>query len=101
MLSLDGEDLRRSKALVVVPFEAGEFTVPALLKDGVGLVGDFEGGQWRTLESAVLRENGQSQLRIDEDRATCVILLCARGDEMRWTKHLTEAMARPDGIQGY
>jgi len=101
LLSLDGEDLRRSKAIVVAPFEPGEFQVPATLKEGVGLAGDFSEGRWRTLQSGVLWDRGRGLLGIDEDLATCVILLCPPGDQARWTQYLTDAMARPDALQGY
>ena len=40
-------------------------------------------------------------LTIDEDQATCLILVCRPGEEARWTGELARAVLRPETIQGY
>ena len=46
--SLDGQDLRISKALLLLPLQAGRFSLcrPGLTAE----VGEFQGGKWRSLE---------------------------------------------------
>ena len=63
-------------------------------------MGDFRDGRWTTLER-IAWEPGKTQLPIDADRATCLILLCPATEEPMWTGRLTEAMLRPDKIVGY
>jgi len=100
LLSLDGEDLRRSEAILVAPFEPGRIELPSRSGDFVAVVGEFRGGTWTPLER--LRFDGPTlSLDIDADRATCLILVCPENTEARWAAHLTEAMLHPDKIAGY
>ncbi|MBI4580913.1 MAG: hypothetical protein HY718_14490 [Planctomycetes bacterium] len=100
LLSLDGADLRRSQAVLVAPFEAGTLSLPARDPASIAIVGDFRDGRWTELERANL-EASRGQLKIDADRATCLILVCPPDNEPRWAEHLTQAMLRPDSIGGY
>lgn len=103
LLSLDGKDLRESGAIVVAPFEPGALELPGRTSaDGVcvALVGEFHNGTWTTLERIPL-EPGATRVEIDADRATCLILICREAESVRWTGRLTQAMQRPDQIDGY
>ena len=100
LLSLDGEDLRTSQAILVAPFEPGRVELPDRAGSAVALVGDFRDGRWATLERIAL-EAGRRKVDIDADRATCLILVCPVADEVRWAARLTQAMLRPDQIAGY
>lgn len=99
LLSLDGEDLATSKAILVAPFEAGTLAMPLHAQTLAAVVGDFRDGRWITLERAEVKP--KKALPIDADRATCLILLCTPGSEARWGDTLTQAMLRPDLIDGY
>jgi len=46
-------------------------------------------------------KDGRLALQIDADRGTCLILICQAAAEKRWADHLTQAMLRPQRIQGY
>ncbi len=100
LLSLDGEDLRRSKAMLVAPFEPGSLTLPSQEGDRTAVFGEFRDGQWTALERAIVGATGRP-LDIDADRATCLILLCERGLEAKWSQELTRALLHPDRIKGY
>ncbi|OHB85265.1 MAG: hypothetical protein A2V98_14970 [Planctomycetes bacterium RBG_16_64_12] len=88
LLSLDGEDLRRSQAVLIAPFEPGRVELAGRPGDFVAVAGEFRSGQWRTLERLSLSE-GPFALEIDVDRATCLILVCPNGAEARWAAHLS------------
>ena len=99
LLSLDGLDLRESKAVLVGPFDEGRLELPPRKTRLTALFGEFRGGQWATLETAELA--GGLSLDIDADRATCMILLCEPNRAAHWTAALSLAMTRPERIKGY
>jgi hypothetical protein len=98
LLSLDGRDLRRSEAILVAPFEQGQIDLPRRPGRFVAAFGEFRNGGWTTLERLPL---GELSLAIDEDRATCLILLCKKSAEARWAARLTDALRHPERIEGY
>ncbi|GMQ80147.1 MAG: hypothetical protein BMS9Abin04_093 [Planctomycetia bacterium] len=100
ILALDGNDLRRSQAIVVAPFERGTLEIPARLGKYVAVVGEFRGGRWTPLEQIDLAEQPGS-LAIDPDRATTLILLCEPGQQSRWAGQLTDTVLHPSRIHGY
>jgi hypothetical protein len=147
LLSLDGNDLRRARAILVAPFEPGRLELPpravavertsaverspdrstvatqglhgsgdlrsqnrrgqetsaervASAERVVALIGEFRNGIWTTLERVPL-EAGKTCLDLDADRATCLILVCPAVESQRWSDRLTQAMLRPDQIDGY
>ena len=99
VLSLDGRDVRQSQALLVAPWEPGVMTLPAAA-DRVAVVGDFREGQWVGFEQIPLGA-GSPRLDITADRATCLILVCPKGDVERRGQQLTDAMLHPERIEGY
>ncbi len=99
VLSLDGEDLRRSEAILVAPFEPGRIALPGRSEALLAIVGEFQYGRWTELERVALQP-GRAALDLDADRATCLILLCRPGREQHWAAYLTQAICRPDQIPG-
>ena len=97
LLSLDGEDLGPSAAILVAPMEPGTLLLPAGLPDWVALVGDIIEGHWKVLEQS----DFTGELTIDADRATCLICICPTEQAARWGEVLTGMMQHPDRIQGY
>jgi len=96
ILSLDGKDVRQSRALLIAPWEPGEVRLPRG-GDFVAIVGDFRDGRWVTFERLSL--NGS--FTIDADQATCLMLLCPARDIEHRQQQLTEAMLYPERITGY
>lgn len=99
LLSLDGRDVRHSEMLLVAPFEPGDLGLSERNGDWTAVFGDFHQGKWRTLEQVPL--DAERGLDIDEDRASCLILVCPPEKVAAGVRQLTEAMQRPDLIPGY
>jgi hypothetical protein len=74
LLALDGQDIRQSEMLLVAPFEPENLDLPERSGRWTTVCGDFYEGEWRTLEQFSLGK--EHCLEIDEDRATCLILIC-------------------------
>ncbi|MBM4092130.1 MAG: hypothetical protein FJ276_22275, partial [Planctomycetes bacterium] len=100
ILSLDRQDLRRSQAVLIAPFEPGRIVLPARDGDYVAVVGEFVNGQWTAWESLTLPRE-RWDIELDEDRATALVLVCLREEQARWASHLTGMLCRPDRIEGF
>lgn len=102
LLSLDGQDLRQSRAVLVAPFEPGTLILPASSTTH-GIVGvhvlDFSDGHWKEYERLSVGPP-DAVVEIDPDRATCVLVV-DRGSDSRWREHLKKAMLKPVSIDGY
>jgi len=99
LLSLDGRDVRQSQALLVAPWEPGRLRL-SRSAERVAVVGDFRDGRWVGFERIAIPA-GSSELAIDADRATCMVLICPADDVPRWQRQLTDAMLHPERIEGY
>lgn len=70
--------------LLLAPFAPGEVTLPSADGAWTALVGDVVNGAWQTFERLPLTDRS---LRLDADRATCLILVARNAQ-------LSEAVAR-------
>lgn len=97
-LSLDGRALGQSGAVLLCPFSAGKTALHSMRQwqDPVTVLGTIEDGQWRTLEVRA----GAPQYDLDEDTMTCLLLVCERSEQDRWTRALTQATQHPDKTEG-
>lgn len=95
LASLDGQDLRKSQAVVLCPFEASSLKLAMLPPRGEW--GEWRDGVWTRLEAASIKAG---TLLADADQATCVALL-HRADPAPWRSHLTKLWTRPWEIPGY
>jgi hypothetical protein len=100
LLSLDGEDLRESRAILVAPFEPGRVELPSPPGDVLAVVGEFRSGKWTPFERIDFDE-AAGAVEIDADRTTCLILVCSKGTETRWAERLGQALVRPQEIGVY
>ena len=98
LLSLDGRDLRRSAAVLLLPFEQGRLRLPAASGDVE--LGEWRDGRWHPLEDIA----GQGQgimIDIDADRATAAALICTKESRPRWRERLETLCQRPWELRGY
>jgi hypothetical protein len=98
-LSLDGRALPVSQAVLLAPFSTGRTRLHSrrAWDDPVVLVGDVEGGQWRTFET----RPGRGSLALDKDTMTCLMLICEREAAPRWTEAVSQAVRHPEEVRGY
>lgn len=84
-LSLDGQPLSDSSAWILAPLAgAGQITLARNVSPYLAVFGEFQDGQWVERERIELAK----ELTLDEDRATCVMLVCLPGEVARWTRYL-------------
>ncbi|MBC7286820.1 MAG: beta-galactosidase [Armatimonadetes bacterium] len=99
LMSLDGQDLRRSAAVLVLPFSTGDVTLPTFA--GSAELGEWRDGRWHVLEDLYEGTTGPVSLKFDEDRATGVVLLCGSNGKARWRERLEDLCRRPWSLPGY
>jgi hypothetical protein len=93
--SLDGQDLRTSKAVLVCPFEAGELKLGPL--PAAGDWGEPRNGKWVACEAAKAEAG---VLDVTADRASLVALL-VRGEAAAWRGRMTTLATAPWKVRGY
>ena len=94
LASLDGADLRKSRAVMLYPFEQGTSILKGLPTSGEW--GDWREGKWRSLEPV---KSTQGHVKIDPDLFTCAALLTS-GDPSAWRTRLTHYATDPWTVPG-
>ena len=101
LLSLDGLDVRRSRALLLMPTQPGQVQWRSTTAWTAPVVetGEFQNGRWRILESQAAR-SGESQLQIgvSADQAFSLLLVCERTAVVRWRQALERAITQPASL---
>lgn len=99
VISLDGEDVRRSRALVFVPFSRGRvvFHPERGWREPLLQVGEVEGGVWRPLETVGLSPgaNGVLEFQVRTLQETEMLLVCESGEEMEAGEIAARRLAEP------
>jgi hypothetical protein len=96
-MTLDGEPLDRSLALLVLPFTAGEVRLVSALPadDVVARFGEVTGGAWLTLESApVTIAGGQLTVQVPAEHRTSLLLITPRAAFTTRAAALAQAVTR-------
>jgi hypothetical protein len=103
VLSLDGADIRESRALLLAPFAAGRISLIAQREwqDPVVCFGGFENGDWKTFEVVAPSPGHRIDLALDADRATALALVCERELVGSMERKLGLALAHPELLTAY
>lgn len=88
--SLDGADLRQSEACLVAPFEPGTCLLPLRPGEFAATWGEFHEGAWKTYSQQTLAA-GSAELNLDQDGATCLILVTKPERLQDWAEQLWTA----------
>lgn len=99
LLSIDGNDIRQSEAILVLPFETGQLILPSKKQSMIGILGDFKDGKWVEFER-VKFESTKVEYVFDENRATCILLICKPDEVEKWTNNLNLFIQHPEKIAG-
>ncbi|MEA3403915.1 MAG: beta-galactosidase, partial [Armatimonadota bacterium] len=99
LLSLDGEDLRTSQAVMLCPFSAYRGRLD--LREGLQAEwGEWADGRWVALDSEPeVVEDGR--MVVTRDQATLVALACLPEQRRAWRRHLETLCSRPWRLAGY
>jgi hypothetical protein len=101
LFTLDGQDVRRSRALALMPLRAGEARVQtsARWREPVVETGEFHNAAWRSLDVETLPKPGpELRLQAQPDQVLSVLLVCERAELPRWRKALGQAMGDPASL---
>ena len=101
VMALDGQDVRRSRALLLLPLQPGTVRWPSngLWRDGVVVTGEIQDGAWRTCETAPLPATaGGMAVEVNPDQAVSLLLVCESSQTRRWTQTIARAMADPAAL---
>jgi hypothetical protein len=100
IISLTGEDVRRSSSLLITPYETGTIELPERANERVAVMGEFAHGQWCEFERINLAP-GRVEIEIDADRLTTLILVCDKGQAAHAVRSLSRVFYRPYEPAGY
>jgi hypothetical protein len=103
-IALDGNDLRRSAAVLILPFCADPVTLTASARpwqQPLVLLGDVHDGRFRVLEELQETAGTQVVLSFAADRSTLVAVVCEAGERDRWVSVLDTLIDHPEQTPGY
>lgn len=101
VLTLDGLDVRRSRALLWMPLQPGRIqwsTAPGW-RDPFVETGDLENGRWMTLVQEPVRPSDTAlALSVSDDQAFSLLLVCEKADRARWRTAVERALYDPASL---
>jgi hypothetical protein len=95
VLSLDGQDLRRSRALLLMPLQPGTIRLSQEQPWHAGVVatGEIRDGEWWSYESApVTSARSEWAVQVSADQVFSLLLVCESPEVTRWTQAVERAM---------
>jgi len=102
VLSLDRQDIRRSRALLLMPLHSGSVHISTdhEWNKTTALTGDLHDGKWRTCETAPA---GKSEaglvVNVSLDQVFSLLLLTEPGNAPKWCKAIEDAMTDPASLR--
>jgi hypothetical protein len=103
-VSLDGLDLRRSEAIMLLPFSEGRVTLNSsqrAWRRPVLLLGDLSDGRFRVLETLSAPPGKAVSLDFDADRATLFAVVCESDAASKWQDFVSTLASTPEEFPGY
>ncbi|MBI4584975.1 MAG: hypothetical protein HY717_13260 [Planctomycetes bacterium] len=101
ILSLDGGDLRRSRALLLLPLQAGAVRLAQerAWSGAAAETGELENGRWRAFErSAATWQGAELRIEVSGDQALSLILVCEESAAPRWREAIERAVKDPGSL---
>jgi hypothetical protein len=100
-LSLDGQDIRRSRALLLMPLHPGSIRVSTDRQwhKATVLTGDIHDGNWRSCETAPAGKTEASLvINVSPDQAFGLLLVTESASASKWCKAIERAMNTPASL---
>jgi hypothetical protein len=101
VLTLDRQDMRRSRALLLMPLRAGRVELATRVRWGQSVVqtGEIQNGRWRTFEQQALRpQAGRITVEVAERQAFSLLLVSEEIQLARWHEALGRAITDPGSL---
>ena len=101
VLSLDGQDLQQSRALLLMPTKPGTVEVRSTVnwRQPVVQTGDFQNGLWRVLESRALPPQAErTTVEVSADQVFSLLLICEQSEASRWHSAVEQALCDPASL---
>ncbi|MBN1341475.1 MAG: hypothetical protein JXQ73_02285 [Phycisphaerae bacterium] len=98
VLSLDGNDLARSAAMVLMPLRPGGFRLASQVdwRDGLVEVGEVRHGVWQGFEQlGSVAQSGTVSIDVGARQVFSLLLVCRRAELAKWRGLLEETMRHP------
>ena len=100
-LSLDGQDIRRSRALLLMPLRPGSIRLSTdrEWRKATVLTGDIHDGKWCTCETtpAGKTEAGLA-VNVSPDQAFSLLLVTESASSSKWYRAIERAMSDPASL---
>lgn len=101
VLTLDGEDIRRSRAVVLMPLQPGSVRInqTAAWRGGVVATGEVRDGEWRSYEFAPPAATPDGcTVNVTAEQVFSLLLACESAEVARWTQAIERAMNDPASL---
>ena len=98
VLTLDGQDVRRSRALLLMPLQPGTVRVNQTQpwRSGVVTTGEIRDGEWWSYESTPLNfSSNEWTVKVSSDQAFSLLLVCESTEVNRWTQAIERTITDP------
>ncbi len=102
VLTLDGKDVRQSRALLLMPLQPGRMQWRSANAWGETVIetGEIRGGAWLSLNTQATRMNrGLMQIQVSDDQALSLLLVCEKAALGRWRNSVERAMTSPEVLR--
>jgi hypothetical protein len=102
VLSLDQQDIRRSRALLLMPLRPGSIRISTGRKwyQATVTTGDLRDGKWHTYETLPAgTSEGSLVVNVSPDQAFSLLLVTEPGSAPKWCKAIEAAMSDPSSLR--
>jgi hypothetical protein len=102
VLSLDQRDLRRSRAVLLMPLRPGSIRLSTDREwhKAVVLTGDIHEGKWRSCETVPAgKTDAGLVVNVSPDQVFSLLLFTESSGALKWGKAIERAMADPASLQ--
>jgi hypothetical protein len=101
LLTLDGQDVRASRALLLMPLQPGQvrWASAARWSQSILDVGEIQNGAWRSFETRRLDPSAHPSIPVSADQAFSLLLVCEQTQMARWRQSIERAMTAPGSLR--
>ena len=102
VLTLDGKDVRQSRALLLMPLQPGrmQWRSASTWRESVIETGEIHAGAWLPLNTQTTRKSGDlMQVQVSDDQALSLLLVCEKAAIERWRRTVGRMITDPESLR--